>query len=435
MPRDGSDVYSLPAGTEAVSGETASSADFNSLVEDIEADLNLDRPIAAGGTGASTAAGARSNLGIRSLKAKDTGGSSDAYTLTTGDSISQADGDPILMIASFTNTGAATINVDTNGATAIKKMVAGTATALAAGDIQAGHHYLLTYDSGENAWLMLYNLGSYATLTGSETLTNKTIALGSNSLSGTTAQFNTALTDGSFATLAGSETLTGKTIALGSNSISGTTAQFNTALTDGSFATLAGSETLTNKTIAFGSNTLTGVAPLASPTFTGTPAAPTAAADTNTTQIATTAYVQNELSDYAPLASPTFTGTLAAAAANFSGAVGLNGATTLNDQVKSGITSLTSSTSISVDMTAKNVQFVTLNHDATFTVSNEAVGHWVTLIVKQGATGGTGAWAGIDAWMGGSAPTLSTTTGEYDVISLFCPESGVVIASHSGPFA
>ena len=38
-----------------------------------------------------------------------------------------------------------------------------------------------------------------------------------------------------------------------------------------------------------------GTAPLASPTFTGVPAAPTAAADTNTTQIATTAYVQTEL--------------------------------------------------------------------------------------------------------------------------------------------
>ncbi|MEY5145615.1 MAG: hypothetical protein RL745_984 [Actinomycetota bacterium] len=36
---------------------------------------------------------------------------------------------------------------------------------------------------------------------------------------------------------------------------------------------------------------LTSYAPLASPTFTGTPAAPTAAVDTNTTQIATTAYV------------------------------------------------------------------------------------------------------------------------------------------------
>ncbi len=35
-------------------------------------------------------------------------------------------------------------------------------------------------------------------------------------------------------------------------------------------------------------------APLSSPTFTGTPAAPTAAAGTNTTQIATTAYVQGE---------------------------------------------------------------------------------------------------------------------------------------------
>jgi hypothetical protein len=40
---------------------------------------------------------------------------------------------------------------------------------------------------------------------------------------------------------------------------------------------------------------------IASPTFTGTPAAPTAAADTNTTQIATTAYVQTELADRARL--------------------------------------------------------------------------------------------------------------------------------------
>ena len=38
-------------------------------------------------------------------------------------------------------------------------------------------------------------------------------------------------------------------------------------------------------------------APLASPGLTGTPTAPTAAANTNTTQIATTAYVQTELSD------------------------------------------------------------------------------------------------------------------------------------------
>jgi len=50
------------------------------------------------------------------------------------------------------------------------------------------------------------------TLTNSVTLTNKTLALGSNTISGTTAEFNTALTDGSFATLAGSETLTNKSL-------------------------------------------------------------------------------------------------------------------------------------------------------------------------------------------------------------------------------
>lgn len=46
-----------------------------------------------------------------------------------------------------------------------------------------------------------------------------------------------------------SQTLTTKTIALGSNTISGTISEFNTALTDEDFATLAGIETLTNKTL------------------------------------------------------------------------------------------------------------------------------------------------------------------------------------------
>ena len=50
-------------------------------------------------------------------------------------------------------------------------------------------------------------------------------------------------------------------------------------------------------------------APLASPTFTGTPAAPTATAGTNTTQVATTAFVTTADNLKANLASPTFTGT------------------------------------------------------------------------------------------------------------------------------
>jgi hypothetical protein len=48
---------------------------------------------------------------------------------------------------------------------------------------------------------------------------------------------------------AATKTLTNKTIDLTDNTITGTLAEFNTALSDGSFASLAGTETLTNKTL------------------------------------------------------------------------------------------------------------------------------------------------------------------------------------------
>jgi hypothetical protein len=44
-------------------------------------------------------------------------------------------------------------------------------------------------------------------------------------------------------------TLTNKTINLANNTVTGTVAEFNTALSDGDFATIAGTETLTNKTL------------------------------------------------------------------------------------------------------------------------------------------------------------------------------------------
>lgn len=49
-------------------------------------------------------------------------------------------------------------------------------------------------------------------------------------------------------------------------------------------------------------------APLASPVFTGTPAAPTQAAGNNSTRLATTAFVQTELANFAPKANATFSG-------------------------------------------------------------------------------------------------------------------------------
>ena len=52
-------------------------------------------------------------------------------------------------------------------------------------------------------------------------------------------------------------TLTNKTINLLNNTVSGTTAQFNSALSDWTFSTLAGTETLTNKTMTGTNNVLT----------------------------------------------------------------------------------------------------------------------------------------------------------------------------------
>lgn len=63
MPRNGSGVFSLPAGTAAVPNTTIKSADYNSALNDLAADMNTPRPIVAGGTGASTAGAALAALG------------------------------------------------------------------------------------------------------------------------------------------------------------------------------------------------------------------------------------------------------------------------------------------------------------------------------------------------------------------------------------
>lgn len=60
---------------------------------------------------------------------------------------------------------------------------------------------------------------------------------------------------------------------------------------------VSGSTTLAQSDVTGLSDALAGKAPLASPELTGTPTAPTAAVNTNTTQIATTAFVVSEISN------------------------------------------------------------------------------------------------------------------------------------------
>lgn len=93
-----------------------------------------------------------------------------------------------------------------------------------------------------------------ATLTGTQTLTNKTVNLTNNTLTGTTAEFNTALSDGNFTTLAGSETLTNKTIDTANNTITVVEADISDL---GAYITASSTDTLTNKTIDTANNTIT----------------------------------------------------------------------------------------------------------------------------------------------------------------------------------
>jgi hypothetical protein len=158
------------------------------------------------------------------------------------------------------------------------------------------------------------NGGQGFTLTTTGTGTNGAIIFGTDSL--TFAQFTgtATFTAGAGLTSTGNvldvATASSSRIVINADSIDlATVSQTNTSganttsfisgLTVDSYGRISGKET---SSVSFA-----GYATLSAPTFTGIPAAPTAAADTNTTQIATTAYVVGQA--YAKLASPTFTGT------------------------------------------------------------------------------------------------------------------------------
>ena len=155
-------------------------------------------------------------------------------------------------------------------------------------------------------------------------------------------------------------------------------------------------------------------APLASPTFTGTPAAPTATAGTSTTQIATTAFVATS---YAPLASPALTGTPTAPTASVATSttqlattafVQGEKASTLNDQSGTTYTFVASDAYKTVRSTGSSA--------ASFTVPASTFSAGQCIIVSQTGSGQVTLVAGSGMTLN-TAGTLKTRA-QYSRIAI-----------------
>ena len=233
------------------------------------------------------------------------------------------------------------VNIGTSGVAGSTTNIAigsttGTSTTTLQGNVTASG---LTLDLGNStATSATYTLGGGATISGA----TKTVNIGTGGAAGSTTTVNIGstlnTTNVNFSVTNGTISLGGNATATTQAADTNTTALATTAYVVGQ----AGSATpVVNGTAAVGTSlryarqdhvhgtdttraplasptftgtvtipagaSISGFAPLASPSLTGTPLSTTAAVDTNTTQIATTAYVVGQ--GYAKLASPTFTGT------------------------------------------------------------------------------------------------------------------------------
>tara|TARA_Y100000296_G_C5103988_1_gene221522 strand:- start:45 stop:941 length:897 start_codon:yes stop_codon:yes gene_type:complete len=221
------------------------------------------------------------------------------------------------------------------------------------------------------------------------------------------------------ARITGDLTVQGTTTTIDSATIAVTDSfTFEGATADAYETTLTVTDPTADRTLtlpdATGTLTVDG-APLASPTFTGTPAAPTASANTSTTQVATTAFVMTEVGDYLPLAGGTLSGAIVAADQVISAPV-----------MKDYAETKAAMAAHDVDLTLGNVQTYTLSGNQTLTFSNPPASGTAgsfTLIVTNGASA-TLTWPTSVDWAGGTAPTL--TASGIDILTFTTVDGGTI---------
>jgi hypothetical protein len=326
----------------------------------------------------------------------------------------------------FNGSAAKTIDYSSVGASPL----AGSSSLTTVGTIGTGT-WNATVIAGQYGGTGVANTGKTITLGGNISIAGDFTTLGAfaTTLTSTATTSLTLPTTGTLATLTGTETLTNKTL---------TNATFSAPI----LGTPA-SGTLTNATGLPLSSGVTGTLPVANggtglSTFTSggaVYASSTSALTTGTLPVTaggtgastlTSGYVKGngtsalstvstipvaDISGAAPLAGPTFSGTVTIPIASVTGAI------TAKNYVTTVPASTTATTSTSIDFSTGNIFKISLGTNiTTLSISNAVAGTYLIEIIQGGTY--TVAFPAAWKWSGGSAPTITATSGKTDIITL-----------------
>ena len=168
-------------------------------------------------------------------------------------------------------------------------------------------------------------------------------------------------------------------------------------------------------------------ADLAGPTFTGVPAAPTAAVSTNTTQVATTAFVVAEIADEVGTTIQAYDADTAKT----------DTAQTFTAAQRGTIGTLTDGATITPDFATANNFTVTLAGNRTIAnPTNITAGQSGSIFIVQDGTGSrTAAWGSYWDFAGGVAPTLTTTAAGCDRVDYVVRSSTSIHTVFTGNYS
>jgi len=297
------------------------------------------------------------------------------------------------------------------------------------GNLTTSGAFTTTLTSTANTSVTLPTAGTLATLAGSETLTNKILS--------TNVDYNGNVVLGQYGGTGIANT--GKTITIGGNFT--TSGAFTTTLTStantsvtlpttGTLATLAGTETLSSKVVSLAAGNAT-TAPLKFVSGTNM----TAAAAGNMEFDGTRLYF-----------SPSTTRQTVAFLTDITGANTFSGSQNLQDNelirakirdYSETVSSPTiSSGTLTLNLETSNIFTVSLNAAiTTLTISNPPAngsGGSFTLIFIADGTARAVTWPASIKWMGGFAPSITSTNGKEDSFSFFTRDGGTYWQGYVG---